>query len=622
MTVTTIAGAPASTTDTESRGASVPVPFVIVAVSATVGVLLLAESFYLARTNADLGLARAALWLGIGLIVGPACARLCSLRCTRLERVGLLVLAVLALYCLKVLYSPGRMAFPDEFVHFANLQRVAEEGWLFPTNTVLPVSARYPGLVSVATTLSLVSGLGLVASCLLVIGTAHVVLAMALFVLLERLSLDARIASLAVLFYGASPNFLYWSSQFSYQSLSLPLFVAILSFVVCREGLPRGLRRSMTVVCVVLTMAVAVTHHLTGFALAIVLGLMVVASLVTRRPIGDLPLGLALFTAAAAVFWLLAVAGGTQEYLSAIFDRTLSAAQDAVSPQGERRTPFKSTSAAAVPTPLESRLAALASLAIVSGLSLLGVAWTRGAAWRHPLVFLLRVGAVLALLATFLRLAPGAWEAANRSADFLFIGVGLMAAVALVKVLHRVPRRVAPAAAAGLVAVSVVGGSVIGWPATAQLPRALEASTQGETISSQSLTAAEWITTWLPRSASYFADDASGRLLLVRGATKVFTEGHPALPQLFEEPFLPTWQQVILSEERVGFVVLDRRQTARDTLLGSYLPRPGESAASPFPSAVRRKFERVPGAQRIFDSGDIVIYDIRSAVFPGVQIDG
>ena len=70
---------------------------------------------------------------------------------------------------------------------------------------------------------------GRMQSALIVIGVARLIMMLALFLLFERLSGSSRVAGLAALVYCASPNFLFWSSQYSYQSLALPL--AVLTFL-------------------------------------------------------------------------------------------------------------------------------------------------------------------------------------------------------------------------------------------------------------------------------------------------------------------------------------------------------------------------------------------------------
>ena len=84
--------------------------------------------------------------------------------------------------------------------------------------------------------LSELSGLGLFPCALVIIGLAKLVLSVVLFLIFERLSGSARIAGVGALLYCAHSNYLFWTSQFSYESLSLPLLAVAVLCLVARTG--------------------------------------------------------------------------------------------------------------------------------------------------------------------------------------------------------------------------------------------------------------------------------------------------------------------------------------------------------------------------------------------------
>jgi len=73
----------------------------------------------------------------------------------------------------------------------------------------------------------------------------------------------------------------------------------------------------------------------------------------------------------------------------------------------------------------------------------------------------------------------------------------------------------------------------------------------------------------------------------------------------------------ILKAGRIRYVVADQRLTKALPVLGSYVER-GEHGntnyVAPLDPAALSKFDRVTKVSRVFDSGDIVIYDVGALV--------
>jgi hypothetical protein len=242
---------------------SVPWLTVVVLWSAA-GIALLSVSYALARANVELDAARLLYWAALTAIAGPALVRMLSPSAGRSERVLLVALTTLFLYWIKVLHDPVGLFIPDEFYHLANAQRLADTGQLYGENLLLPVSPDYPGLTVITVALSKLSGLGLFPCALLLIGIVKVGLSVTLFLLFERLSGSARIGGVAALLYGAHSNYLYFTSQFSYESLSVPLLACVLLCVVGRRGAPPPPRAPGAVLGCRLPSAQGVTHPQTA----------------------------------------------------------------------------------------------------------------------------------------------------------------------------------------------------------------------------------------------------------------------------------------------------------------------------------------------------------------------
>jgi hypothetical protein len=71
-------------------------------------------------------------------------------------------------------------------------------------------------------------------------------------------------------------------------------------------------------------------------------------------------------------------------------------------------------------------------------------------------------------------------------------------------------------------------------------------------------------------------------------------------------------ERAILRQGRVHDLVADLRLTTALPELGFYFDpaEPPWSGGAPLPVAAFDKFDRTPGVSRLFDSGDIRIYDV------------
>ncbi|MCW2982836.1 MAG: hypothetical protein JWR63_406 [Conexibacter sp.] len=582
------------------------VALLVVAACAATGVVVAAISFRLARESTSLNGARGLLWLSLALMFAPALARMLSRGPSREERAAILVVAGVAMYLLKVLYDPTRLGFPDELIHATNASRLIADGHLYAANSISPVSANFPGLSSLAAGIAHLFHLGVVPSALLVIGVARVVLTLALFLLFEQVARDARLAGVATLLFCANPNYLYWSSQFSYESLSFPLFVLALFCVLRRWDAPEANRALWTFAALPPIALITITHHVTGLALAAVLWVLVAVAL-RRGQRGAAPVALALVTTIVVGLWLAFVAPDTFGYLGDIFRRALSSVTDAFGAGGSTHKPFEGKGGDAAP--LDDKLLAALSAVLAVVASAAGVRATRKSTWGSPMAPLLMLAAVASIVVYGARVFPDAWETANRASEYVYLGVALMAAVVAVRLADRRSwlLRALPLLAALL---AVAGSSVSGWPASAQLPRPFGVDAFGTHVFPQGETAARWAAANEAVDTRYVSNDSTGRLLMVHGAVHVISSRHPGVPELLKESTLPAWQQDFLRRERVDRVVLDDRRYVNDNVIGYYFARPGQTITR-YPPGVRRKFERLAGVSKVYDSGDTVVYDIR-----------
>lgn len=206
------------------------------------------------------------LWLGLAALFIPIAARLLSANATRQERLALVVLFGVGLFLVKAFQYPLYFSYHDEFIHWRTASDIMRSGELFIPNSLIPVSPLFPGLEIATSALSAVSGLSLFVAGLLVLGSARLILTLALYLFYERVGSSSRVAGLASLLYLSNPKLIFFDGQFSYESLALPFAIlALFALIRRRAGAPGWF--GLTLVALVALGGTIVTHHLTSYAL-------------------------------------------------------------------------------------------------------------------------------------------------------------------------------------------------------------------------------------------------------------------------------------------------------------------------------------------------------------------
>ncbi len=586
-----------------------------IAVLVAIGVLCVALAD--AAHRGSNGPAQTFFWIGIVIIVLPVATRLCSIDATRLERVGLIALFGLALYLTKVTYSPSRLPFSDEFVEFRTVLDILNTGGMFHFNPLLPVSSSYPGLPGITAGLVQLTGISVSSAAIIVIGSGRIVLMLAIFATVDRLSGSPRLAGLAACLYAANPNFLYWSSQFDYESLALPLFALTIFLVLIRSRRRVGL--ALDLLCAAGVCAVVISHHLTSYLLAAVLALWALTALwIGRRRPRQVrpyaPVGLAILAVAAIVVWLIAVAGSTKNYLGSIASNAGNGLLDTLTGHNSTRALF--TSGTEVAPFWERGLSVVAVLVTLIALALGAVVIWRGRRERPALIPFLLLALVYPLLLP-LRLIGSAAETANRSTEFLYLGLGAVIAAGVVfsQPTKRL-RGAVPRLLTGLVCSLIIfGGVAVSWQYSARLPQDPSAEEVPYELTPQAIEAAAWSGSALG-NGQRFASDLISRLgLATYGYQRPLyapSDGISSWQVMAPEEVDPAVRQAI-REGAVRFVLVERRLHDGIPTSGYYFDR-GEPEAGlyrrPIGMRTLEKFENQPGASLIYDNGTQQIFAV------------
>ena len=551
----------------------------------------------------------ALFWLVVLGLMACAAFRLSLLMPPRLERIGIVLIMGEFLYLVKLLKDPFTFMYSDELVHAFNAQRVLETGSVLHANPILPVTGHYVGLPAITDAVSSLTGLKVFGAGLLVIGVARLVMMLGLFMLFEDVAQSARVAGLAALFYTAHPNFVFFTGQYAYESLAFPLAVVAIA-AVNRWMLPDDprIRRAWAIAALIAITGVVMTHHMTTYALVgFFLAASVAHRLLARQSRYWNPWPFAGFTVVAAVIWLVFVASDTAGYLSVIFGKAFQETIRTVAFESAPRQLFKADAGGG--SPWGERVVGLASVALIAGvmpIALLEV-WRRHR--RNTVAVVLAIGASAYVGVLFLRFVPRAWEIANRSSEFLFVGVALMLAFASVRAVSLLPRGLGRAAVAGAAALLLAGGIIAGWPTDLRLSLPYRVDAAGRVLEPQGTTAARWSTSNLGTGRNFLADPSNARLLLWQGEI-AYAGGNPNLNDILRQPLLASWMVDQLREKQVRFLVMDRRRISQNQTFGNYFFSPRAARLGLYSAAAYAKFDRQPGISKVYDSGNVSIYDL------------
>ena len=409
-------------------------PFALILIGCAAGVAMIAVAFAGARRGRSW--AEPLYWVGLLVIVLPVTVRLLGARAHRAERLALVALTSLSLYSAMVMLSPSVFPLHDELGAYRTVADILRSHHLYVPNPVDRAYSSYPGLGAVTAALASLSGLGIVPCGLFLIAVAKLLLVCGAFLFVERVTLSARIAGIAVLVYMTNPNFFFFDSQFAYESLALGLG-AVLLWLTARLADDSTGTWMDVVAAIILDAALVLTHHLTSYAVAALITLWTGLALLRRRREDGTKrlLVLSAFALAATTAFLLHTLRATENDIGGSIVGSFSGLLHIISGQTAGRAPFHS--APGYTNPMLEQVVGIASVA------LLLAAWPFGlyAAWRERkrglALTVLSIAAFMYPASLALRLTAAGNETSNRTSEFVFLGLGTVLALAFVILLGR-----------------------------------------------------------------------------------------------------------------------------------------------------------------------------------------
>jgi hypothetical protein len=578
------------------------------AVLSSLGVLLVALADTAGRHQLRGGVPL--FWVGTGLIFAPIAVRLVFLR-TRLgdrEPAGLAVLVAVTTFVTKLCYSPLSFSFPDELQHWRSTADILRTHQLFTANTALPISPHYPGLEIATAAISSITGLSIFAAGVVLTAAAHLILATALYCVFLRLSGSGRVAALGVLAYSTNAHFASFDAMFLYQALGLTFLAFTLLAVV---GAVRGGQRAGWIGLAALGLiATVITHHVTSYLLLVALVVSLGITALKRRSRAQLCIvgGLTAGGLVAIAAWVAGAAPQTVSYLhgpvAGIVDSVrglligLSATKQAaeqVPPAGDRL--FSAAAAVLV-----------AVLLPVAWLSLRRRVGSMGVGANAMLVV---SAGYYVVLAVRIGVSDGQ-ELAGRLMSFEFIPVAYVLALFAVTVERQrkraAAREIAALATGGVLGVGAVTG---GWPPWwERLPGPYLVAGFERSVDAEAVAASVWTHASLGANQRFGADAGNAPLLasygnqdVVRNLGPVYTVSGPTSEVLS-----------LVKSSAARYLLVDERLATMLPASGAYFPVDPNANRyrAPLPISALDKFDDA-GASRLYDSGDIVIYDLQGS---------
>lgn len=591
-------------------------------------------------------------WVGLLVLYVPNSVRLFSARPSRSERIGIIVVLGIGLYLVKLMHSPLHFTHYDELLHWRTAKDIAQTGHLFRENLLLSTSPVFPGLEIVTSALSSLSGLSIFGAGVMVIGVARLVLMLSLYVFYEEVSRSARIGGIASLLFMSNPNFLFFDAMFAYGSLALA-FAALVTTGVSRRATLSGNRGGLNLAIVLGIGAVVITHHFTSYLLVVFLilwAMIPVLSFMARRlilwyagersstkgfityckerlmllrqhPIGSdkqtrgpLPGGMALLLLSASLVWLVYVANKTLNYLGLPF---ISSIREFISvlAEGEAIRQLFSGSGGTV-APIWERMVGYASVVFILLVLPMGLYHIWQQYRSNAAALTLALVALIYPISLAFRFTQAGWQLSNRLSEFLFVGVAFVLAVGIAD--FRIFNRPACRWCVVLTTWATIifaGGVIVSWGSWARLPGPYLAAADARSIEPQGILAAEWARSHLEPNGSIAADRINRLLMGSFGGQRPVVGFFDTMSevQLYLSSELGSSEKAIIQRVGIRYILIDQRLSRLLPKLGFYFDAEEPDAyqrMTPLDPATLAKFNEVENVSRVFDSGDIQIYDV------------
>jgi hypothetical protein len=575
-------------------------------------------------------------WAGMFLLELPLAALVARRATSPALRTALLILYGLVTYAPKLLRNPHGPLYHDEFAHWRATYNILSTGKLFRPSPIVPIISRYPGLHAATAAIVHATGLTIWQAATLLLIVLHVTLALGIAALAEALGLSNRAASLMAVLYGLNSSFLYFDTQYAYESMAITLVVwTLVAHVQAIRSRPGPQRAAWSALSVLLSAGTVVTHHLSTLTLVVIMALVSLAVSLRWLARGEgwvraavTAWSLTGVTALMAGAWLLFVAPATLSYLTPYVGTGLSQLLQLARGGGGGRQLF----GASLSPGWEQKSAYLMTL-LALGLAAGGLLLVRAQIKNRRLPpgrrrALLLAFAVLGLVyfpSTVFILSSSGAEGARRSWAFTWIGLCVLAGPAAVWALDRAGRRAPRWQRVGLrsgllaaLAIALVGGTAAGLDASYRFPGPFLYGSDARSVTPELLGTSRWFSVRFGTGNNIVTDRYTGLIFASFGLqnTAAPSAGFPTYDLYLAKPGAPIRPSSLLAElgsSHYTYLIVDERMAYDVPEVGVYF-EPSESssfvAANGKPLFYGRlgKFDTMSWMVKVFQSDNYSVY--------------
>ncbi len=586
----------------------------LLAIVMSVGIWFVAAGYNQARLGLDGGMIL--FWIGLTVVYLPLAVRLISKDLRRHEALGLMLVLSICTSLVNYLRSPLLFRGFDEFLHWRTTYDILQYGHLFSANSLLPVSPVYPGLEIITSALSGLGGISIINSGFIVLGMARIVILVSMFLIFERVARSTQVAGIACLLYTGNSTFVFFDGQYGYESLALPL-AALAVYMLLRRSASYGRTYWVwTILIAAVLAAIVPTHHLTSYLLIAFLVLWTCTDLYLQWLgwEGMDPFALAAWLTFLSLFWISTIGRLTLGYLSPIISGAYNSLIGLFTGQYAARALF--VNSAGQGSALFERMVAITSVLIL-GVGLLVGLWQWWLGYRrNSIAMACALTALIFPVLPIMRLSSGAWEVSNRLAGFIYVALAFIVAIGMLQfpLPARLTRLRQWIVIPGVVIV-FLGGVISGSSPQTRLPSPYLPAAEERSIDSEGTQAAEWARDVLGPNNRMAADRTQTTIFGAYGTQRMVINlsDKVSISGLFLRYNVTSNDREIISEAKIHYLVVDRRITKVLPILGYYFESWEQLIVSYVPPvniSALEKFDHTKDASRIFDSGDIVIYDV------------
>jgi len=591
---------------------------VLAAVLPIAGVVTIGASYH-ASLSGDEYRGFTLFWLGMALGYAPLVAMITMPDTLRGHRQLAVVCLALFSFAPKYLRNPGGPLYFDEWAHWTQINDTVATHRLYLPNDQVPIVEYYPGLHTLGSALVQTTGLSAWNATVLVIAAAHVLAALAAFLLGETM-LSARAAGLAAIVYMSNAAWVYFDTQIAYESLGVTLVLWTMYFAArlyqSQAGVDRLRWGSLMIVS---GLCCVVTHHLSTYFLCGMLLLCVVtlsgASIVVLLRRADWSpwpaFWLALPSVAVAVamgVYVHYVAPQTTTYLGSSNVEAMSQLFQLGRGGSGQRTPFGGSQAPAYERVLGFVAPAIIGLVVLRHF-VASRAFTRD--YRRGMALPMSLVATMYLLSVPLVITEAGAESARRSWAFTYLGVAMVAGAVAAPAWRRRPI-VTSLGVFACTAALVIGNLAVGQNVSYRFPGKYLYGSDTRSLTDNMAAAMRWWSGVRPPGSGVVTDRYTGVLFQSQPDAAVATSqlGRVWDFLLDDEPIDAGFAQA-LQQNKMYYLVVDKKITTALPMLEAYFT-PTEDASvrpsTPVAPAIIERWRRTPYTTRVFDSDQIAIY--------------